>query len=90
MLSTMFPQRSTARLEVDHMSFKPVRRLFDRFAQRRVRMDITCNFFGSQLCEACQRQFGQQFSDVGSDQVCAQQFAILLIADQLDEPARIP
>ena len=48
-----------------------------------MRVNVARNLVGRQFPPLRQRQFGQQFGDIRPDQVPAENFAVLFIADDL-------
>src|SRR5215211_3243266 len=75
----------TSPLYVYRRSFCAVRRFHQHLRKRGVRMDIARDLMWSQLHHVGQGQLGQQFSHLGADHVCAEDFPILIVHDDLDE-----
>src|SRR5690606_13660224 len=78
-----------ARLHVDHMAGKAVDGFLDRLAERRVSVDVACHFVNGEVPLLRQRELGQQFGDVGADEVGAEQLAVLVIANDLHKATRL-
>ena len=81
------PDRS--QLKIDHVAGEAVEALLQRLGQRRVGVDVAGQLVGGEVPLLRQRQLGQQLGDVGADQVSAEQLAVLLVGDQLDEAGRV-
>ncbi len=67
------------------MSFGAFRGFHDRFTQGRVRVDVARNFGGGQLHALGQGQLGQQFGNIRTNHVRAQDFSILRLDDDFDK-----
>jgi hypothetical protein len=81
--------RRICRLEVDHLSGQAMKGFLQRLGQRRVGVDVADQFFDGQIPALGQGEFGQQFGDVGTNQVCSEQLSVRAVGDNLDESGRV-
>src|SRR4051794_33583547 len=75
------------RSEVDHVAGEAVDGLLQRLGQRRVGVHVARELGGREVPLLREGQLGQQLGDLGADQVPAEQLAVGLVGDELDEPA---
>ncbi len=71
------------------MAGEAVDRFLQCLTERGVGVDVACQLVDREVPLLGQGQLGQQFRNVRSDEVPAEQFAVLLVGDQLDETGRV-
>src|SRR6478735_1401976 len=76
------------RSEVDHVAGKAVETLLQRLRQRWVGVDVAGELVYPEVPLLGERELGQKFGHVVSDEVSAEQFAVLRVGDDLDEATR--
>jgi hypothetical protein len=67
-----------------------VRHLLQCLRQGGVGVDVAGDLGGCQVPLLGEGQLGQQLGDIGSDHVCAEDFTLLRVGDQLHESGRVP
>ncbi len=78
------PRRAS---QVDHVPGEAVDGLLQTLGQRGVGVDVAGHLVGREVPLLRQRQLGQQLGGLRADDVAAEQLAVGVVADQLDEPA---
>ena len=71
------------------MTLQTVRDFLDSLAQGRVGMHVARDLFRRQFGRTSQGQLGQQFGDIMSDHMRAQDLAIFLVTDNFDKSASV-
>lgn len=72
------------------MTGQAVHGLLDGLAQGRVSMHIAGDLVDGEVPLLGEGEFGEEFGDVGADKVATDEFAVLGVADELDEAVVSP
>src|SRR4051812_6804310 len=76
-------------LNMNRMPIRHARGFHDRFAERGVRVHRLEDLFFRRFELARQDELGKEFGDALADHVDAEEFAVLLVEDELHESVRL-